>query len=100
MITDMFIRTVAAEVRGHDAKYEASLKERERNNPKYGFLLNKHVSISVGISNPRASFSRQHRRHAFYRGLVEREDGIDPAFDDEVRRSQASSSHVFTPSYS
>jgi len=62
----MFIRTVAAEVRGHDAKYEASLKEREKNNPKYGFLVNKH-----------------HRRHAFYRGLVEREDGIDPAFDDE-----------------
>ncbi|KAF7981889.1 hypothetical protein HWV62_31469 [Athelia sp. TMB] len=66
VVTDMFIRTVAAEVRGHDAKYEATLKERERNNPKYGFLLNKH-----------------HRRHAFYRGLVEREDGIDPAFDDE-----------------
>jgi hypothetical protein len=39
----MFIRTVAAEVRGHDAKYEASLKERERNNPKFGFLTNKHV---------------------------------------------------------
>ena len=43
MVTDMFIRTVAAEVRGHDAKYEASLKEREKNNPKFGFLLNKHV---------------------------------------------------------
>ncbi|KIM91881.1 hypothetical protein PILCRDRAFT_94104 [Piloderma croceum F 1598] len=66
LVTDMFIRTVAAEVRGHGAEYEASLKERERHNPKFGFLINKH-----------------HRRHAFYRGLVEREDGIDPAFDDE-----------------
>jgi U2-associated protein SR140 len=47
-------------------KYEANLKERERNNPKYGFLTNKH-----------------HRRHAFYRGLVERQEGIDPAFDDD-----------------
>jgi len=43
----MFIRTVAAEVRGHDAKYEASLKERERNNPKFGFLINKHVRALV-----------------------------------------------------
>lgn len=43
VVTDMFIRSVAAEVKGHDAKYEASLKERERNNPKYGFLTNKHV---------------------------------------------------------
>lgn len=100
MITDMFIRTVAAEVRGHDAKYEASLKERERNNPKYGFLLNKHVSISASKSSTWSSSLRQHRRHAFYRGLVEREDGIDPAFDDEVCRSQASSSQVLTPTYS
>jgi U2-associated protein SR140 len=45
LVTDMFIRTVAAEVRGHDAKYEAGLKEREKHNPKFGFLINKHVSI-------------------------------------------------------
>jgi U2-associated protein SR140 len=44
-VTDMFIRTVAAEVRGHGAEYEASLKERERNNPKFGFLINKHVRV-------------------------------------------------------
>ena len=47
MVTDTFIRTVAAEVRGHDADYEANLKERERGNPKYGFLHNKHVSYRV-----------------------------------------------------
>lgn len=47
MVTDTFIRTVAAEVRGHDADYEANLKERERGNPKYGFLHNKHVSYHV-----------------------------------------------------
>jgi len=40
----MFIRTVAAEVRGHGAEYEARLKEREKTNPKFGFLINKHVS--------------------------------------------------------
>lgn len=47
MVTDTFIRTVAAEVRGHDVKYEANLKERERGNPKYGFLNNKHVSCHL-----------------------------------------------------
>jgi hypothetical protein len=45
----MFIRTVAAEVRGHDAKYEANLRERERNNPKFGFLINKHVRTFVAV---------------------------------------------------
>lgn len=42
----MFVRTVAAEVRGHDTHYEVNLKEREKNNPKYGFLTNKHVSFA------------------------------------------------------
>ncbi|TFK44403.1 hypothetical protein BDQ12DRAFT_672925 [Crucibulum laeve] len=65
-VTDTFIRAVAAEVRGHDAKYEETLRERERNNPKYAFLLH-----------------RNHRRHAFYRGLVESERQLDPEFDDE-----------------
>jgi U2-associated protein SR140 len=45
----MFIRTVAAEVRGHDAKYEANLKEREKNNPKFGFLVNKHVRAPFAL---------------------------------------------------
>ena len=51
-VTDTFVRTVAAEVKGNDVKYEANLKERERNNPKYGFLTNKHarqVSSSTNI---------------------------------------------------
>lgn len=50
LVTDMFIRTVAAEVRGHDAKYEASLKGREKHNPKFGFLINKHVSAFVMVA--------------------------------------------------
>lgn len=27
----------------------------------------------------------QHHRHAFYRGLVERDDIVEPDFDDDVR---------------
>ncbi|KAF8639532.1 hypothetical protein AX17_001437 [Amanita inopinata Kibby_2008] len=65
-VTDVFIRAVAAEVKGHGTKYEANLKERERNNPKYTFMLKK-----------------DHRRHAFYRGLIESEKSLEPEFDDE-----------------
>jgi U2-associated protein SR140 len=42
-VTDTFIRAVAAEVKGHGAKFEENLKERERGNPKYAFLLNRTV---------------------------------------------------------
>ncbi|KAG6866724.1 hypothetical protein C0991_011383 [Blastosporella zonata] len=66
-VTDTFIRAVAAEVKGHDALYEETLREREQNNPKYAFLLN-----------------RNHRRHAFYRGLIESEQHLEPEFDDEA----------------
>ncbi|KAF5380455.1 hypothetical protein D9615_004596 [Tricholomella constricta] len=65
-VTDTFIRAVAAEIKGHGANYEETLRERERNNPKYSFLLH-----------------RDHRRHAFYRGLVESEEPLQPEFDDE-----------------
>ncbi|KAF8894056.1 hypothetical protein BD779DRAFT_1754036 [Infundibulicybe gibba] len=65
VVTDTFIRAVAAEVKGHDLKYEESLRERERNNPKFAFLR------------------RHHRRHAFYRGLVESSKPLAPEFDDE-----------------
>ncbi|KAJ3513315.1 hypothetical protein NLJ89_g3015 [Agrocybe chaxingu] len=65
-VTDTFIRAVAAEVKGHDTKYEETLKDLEKNNPKYNFLLR-----------------RNHRRHAYYRGLVESEEPSKPAFDDE-----------------
>ncbi|CAA7261671.1 unnamed protein product [Cyclocybe aegerita] len=57
---------MAAEVKGHDMKYEETLKDLEKNNPKYNFLLR-----------------RNHRRHAYYRGLVESEEPFKPAFDDE-----------------
>ncbi|KDQ27731.1 hypothetical protein PLEOSDRAFT_1104409 [Pleurotus ostreatus PC15] len=57
---------VAAEVKGHGAKYESSLKERELNNPKYSFLTN-----------------RRNRRHALYKGLVESTRTQAPEFDDD-----------------
>ncbi|KAI5890582.1 uncharacterized protein SCHCODRAFT_02750328 [Schizophyllum commune H4-8] len=66
IVTDSFIRAVAAEVKGHGADYEANLKEREKNNTKYAFMTN-----------------RGHRRHAFYRGLVESERTLEPEFDDD-----------------
>ncbi|KIJ67954.1 hypothetical protein HYDPIDRAFT_83661 [Hydnomerulius pinastri MD-312] len=65
-VTDTFIRAVAAEVKGHGLKYEENLKEWEHSNPKYSFLT-----------------ERKHHRHAFYRGLVERDDIVDPEFDDD-----------------
>ena len=43
IVTDSFIRAVAAEVKGHGAEYEANLKEREKNNTKYGFMTNRGV---------------------------------------------------------
>lgn len=42
-VTDTFIRAVAAEVKGHGPLYEKALKEREKNNSKYGFALQKDV---------------------------------------------------------
>nr|GAT43003.1 predicted protein [Mycena chlorophos] len=74
VVTDAFIRAVAAEVKGHGSKYEQNLKERERNNPKFAFLLR-----------------RDHRRHAFYRGLVESERTLEPEFDDDGYNSVYSS---------
>lgn len=43
-VTDTFIRAVAAEVKGHDTKYEETLRDREKSNPKYNFLLRRDVS--------------------------------------------------------
>ncbi|TFK23911.1 hypothetical protein FA15DRAFT_680928 [Coprinopsis marcescibilis] len=65
-VTDTFIRAVAAEVKGHGGKYEQMLKEREKNNSKYRFML-----------------QRTHHRHAFYRGLLESESFNEPEFDDD-----------------
>lgn len=44
-VTDTFIRAVAAEIKGHDATYERNLREHERGNQKFAFLLDRHVSI-------------------------------------------------------
>ncbi|KAJ3529257.1 hypothetical protein NMY22_g9066 [Coprinellus aureogranulatus] len=65
-VTDTFIRAVAAEVKGHGPVYENMLKGREKDNSKYGFMLQK-----------------DHRRHAFYRGLLESEAFNQAEFDDE-----------------
>ncbi|PPQ77187.1 hypothetical protein CVT25_011033 [Psilocybe cyanescens] len=73
-VTDTFIRAVAFEVKGHDTKYEETLREREKANPKYNFLL-----------------QRDHRRHAYYKGLIESQEPFKPAFDDEGYNSVYSS---------
>lgn len=56
---------MAVEVRGHGSEYEEKLKEREKSNVKYAFL------------------QKGHRRHRFYRSLVNRSDSLEPEFDDE-----------------
>ncbi len=45
-VTETYIRTVVAEVKGHGEKYEESLKEMEKDNPRYSFLSDRHVSSS------------------------------------------------------
>ena len=35
-----------AEVKGHGENYEGSLKETEKDNPRYSFLTDRHVSSS------------------------------------------------------
>ena len=44
-VTDSFIRTVVAEVKGHGKKYEENMKEMEKDNPRYSFLTDRHVSM-------------------------------------------------------
>lgn len=48
-VSEAFIRTVAAEVKGHGEEYAESLQEREESNARYAFLkpgvsLSSHVS--------------------------------------------------------
>ena len=83
-MTDTFIRAVAAEVKGHGKKYETTLKERERNNPKYSFMLRKDVRLLITSRMSKYLILFQHRRHAFYKGLIESERDLEPEFDDEV----------------
>ncbi|KAG5648618.1 hypothetical protein DXG03_003229 [Asterophora parasitica] len=61
-VTDTFIRAVAAEVKGHDAKYEESLRERERNNPKYSFLLHRDGYNSVYSTDSAEDSERERSR--------------------------------------
>ncbi|KAF8236588.1 hypothetical protein L208DRAFT_1421976 [Tricholoma matsutake] len=68
VVTDTFIRAVAGEIKGHDAKFEETLRGREKNNPKFAFI-----------------FRKDHRRHAYYRGLIESNQTLDPEFDDEEK---------------
>ncbi|KAI0051920.1 hypothetical protein FA95DRAFT_1580392 [Auriscalpium vulgare] len=63
-VTDAFIRTVAAEVKGHGDKYDESLRELEKNNPMYAFMTD-----------------RNHRRYRYYRSLTTKD--LEPEFDDE-----------------
>ncbi|KAG6920286.1 hypothetical protein DXG01_005055 [Tephrocybe rancida] len=61
-VTDTFIRAVAAEVKGHDAMYEATLREREQNNPKYAFLLNRNGYNSVYSTDSAEESERERAR--------------------------------------
>ena len=45
-VTDTFIRAVAAEIKGHDAKYEETLREFEKNNSKYNFIFRRNVGYT------------------------------------------------------
>jgi hypothetical protein len=45
-VTDTYIRTVVAEVKGHGQRYEESLREMEKDNPRYSFLTDRRVSSS------------------------------------------------------
>jgi hypothetical protein len=42
-VTDTFIQAVAAEIKGHDTKYEETLREFEKNNSKYNFIFYRSV---------------------------------------------------------
>jgi hypothetical protein len=64
-------------------KYEEVLKERERNNPKYAFLIHRNVGCPFLVTLL-SLIVLQHRRHAFYRGLMESDRVLKPEFDDEV----------------
>jgi U2-associated protein SR140 len=83
-VTDTFIRAVAAEVKGHGSKYAQMLQEKEKNNSKYRFMLQKNVSSRTRCYFWSLTTSLQHRRHAFYRGLLEAETFKDAEFDDDV----------------
>ncbi|KAK7472677.1 hypothetical protein VKT23_000790 [Stygiomarasmius scandens] len=65
VVTDTFIRAVAAEVKGHDSHYEEHLRKREENNPKYAFLR------------------RHNRGYSYYKDLIHDDRPASPEFDDD-----------------
>lgn len=48
-VTDTFIRAVAAEIKGHDTKYEETLREFEKNNSKYNFIFHRSVGYTYKL---------------------------------------------------
>ncbi|KAI0305712.1 hypothetical protein B0F90DRAFT_1808891 [Multifurca ochricompacta] len=66
-VTDSFVRTVAVEVKGHGKNYEDSLKEMEKENSRYSFLMD-----------------RNHRKYRLYQSLPEFEDeGYNSVFSTD-----------------
>jgi hypothetical protein len=47
-VTDTFIKAVATEIKGHDMKYEETLREFEKNN-KYNFIFHRSVSYTYKL---------------------------------------------------
>ncbi|KAF9051132.1 hypothetical protein BDZ89DRAFT_1154041 [Hymenopellis radicata] len=65
LVTDTFIRAVAAQVKAQDDDYEENLKEREQKNPKYGFMR------------------PGNRRYHVYRNWLNARHALSPEFDDD-----------------
>jgi len=84
-VTDTFIKAVAGQVKGHDSEYESALKKWEKDNSKYAFLVQRSVGLILCLVYlVNLTHLSQHRRHAYYRGLVETTEVDNRAFDDEV----------------
>jgi U2-associated protein SR140 len=48
-VDDKFLRTVADKVRNHGRSFEDMMREREKNNPRFAFFVNKKASRSDGL---------------------------------------------------
>jgi hypothetical protein len=79
-VTDTFIRTVAAEVKGQGEQFETHLLEQEQDNAKYGFL---HPQVRLrSFHRSQVLSDMQHKRYTFYRNSIKNATG--PEFDDDV----------------
>lgn len=65
-VTEEFVRIVAVEVKSRGEEYETSLKDREKGNSKYSFLMD-----------------NKHRKYGYYRSFMRSHKEMDPEFDDE-----------------